>query len=307
MKDVELRLPAWNHVLRGRLVGDLTDVEVTALRNGQKDYDAESAVDMREEFWPRFGRFSFFRKAKIEGDRFIVANVEPGHYNLYATSATARGEAIVAHDDPNIVVTLEPTAHIGLRITWEDGNPADGFVRMAYSDGEIMARVQDGEAKARMGLPPGEFTATFYPPEGAVPAPTTFVTNPGTNDVNWTVSRHSESVVGRVTDATSGQPVEGAQVSLAVGRHPEYWSLDEQRFVTSGADGSFTISVSSLDALLFVFREGHVSAVVPAHAAGSIALATGASEADVRRKPAVESKPRPSTAPTGKGSPLSLR
>jgi hypothetical protein len=180
-------------------------------------------------------------------------------------------------------------------------------VRLSYADGDVTAGVQDGLANVRMGLPPGEFTGTFVPPDGAIPAPTSFVVDPGPNEVTWTLSRDFETVVGRVTDATTGQPIAGAQVSVAVDFHSIAWSSDDHRFVTSAPDGSFTILVSSRNVMLFVLRDGYVSTLVPAHAAGSVALAPGVSASDIRRKPAADAKPRPTTAPAEKSSPLTRR
>lgn len=306
VRGVELRLPAWNHVMSGRLVGDLTDVEVTASRNGRESYNEDSAPALREEYWVRFGRASYFRKAKVEGDRFNIAAVEPGHYNLYATSATGRGETSAAHDDPDIVLTLDPAASISLRITWEDGTPADGMVRLAYSDGGTMRGSKDGVIDLS-NLPPGELKATYYPPEGPLPAPTTFVTTPGPNELTWTLSHPSERVAGRVTDSGTGEPIAGAQISVALDFHPKAWIHDDLRFVTSGPDGSFTMTVSSPNDLLFVFRQGYESALVAARDAGSIPLSAGVSESMILRKPAAEAKPRPEVPSTKARKPLSLR
>ena len=296
---LEIRLPEWGS-MRGRLAGaDPAGAQVLAYRSRRPDsLRAEDGTDIRDGYWMRSisPGYRFARTAEVEGDRFVVENVEPGSYYLRASTETAKGEGTFAHDDPDIVIRLQETGRVAFTITWDDGTPAEGHVRIGCEGLVTGPDIEDGAGESGQ-LPAGPCIAAFYPESGPVPAPTEIDVEPGENDVDWTIARDTVQVEGRVVDP-AGAPIEGARVSVAIDNARIYWAGGEPgdieyRGTTTGVDGRFSLAVGSLDVVLFVFREGYVSTTVLARDAALIRLEPGESEPAVRQKP----RPQPETAP----------
>lgn len=296
-EGLEIWLPSWGSI-RGRLTGaDPAGGRVLAYRERFANFErAADAADVRDGYHNRTisPGFRFARVAKVDGDRFVVENVEPARYHLRAETATAKGEGTFAHDDPDIRIHLEETGGLAFKVTWDDGTPANGEVRVVCDSLVTGATVAKGVGESSSQVPVGDCRAMFFPDSGPIPDPTSVAAAPGDNEIDWRIARATVLVEGRVVGAGDA-PLEGAAVSIAI-ENPGVWAGSEPgdaeyRGTTTDAEGRFSLVVSSLDAPLFVYREGYVSTTVLARDAQLIRLAPG------EARPVVEKKPKPKPMP----------
>ena len=250
--------------LKGRLVGDTHDVVVEATREPGESNELGRAI--RDLYWARMAHGSYTREAIISGDSFVFPHLDPGIYEIHATSPVARGKATVdTRTDKGLTVTLESAATFVFSAEDQMGEPVGGTLNLNCSEFGTVRRVM-GKIKIS-GLPTGECELRFVPTEGLTQAPIKIRLPIGETTHRWTSSRTPEfRVEGRIVDG-HGTPLGGAEISFA--SEVEGFFERTASSALTDSNGAFEISVPSTDQMLFVFRQGYVSTTVRARELGA--------------------------------------
>lgn len=280
VEGVEVRLPAWG-TLRGRLVGDAREIRVTAHRDRRKMKRGDPA-SIRESFSLLLARGSYFRNAEVDGQSFVFEGVEPGTYTLRASSQFSRGEVTTQFPaDGEVVIRLEATATLALRLLTKSGAPVTGSVQLKEEDGggERWMGIRDGSATAPE-LAIGRYELVVRPNDRP-PATRMIEVQAGLNELTWTLPEGSVRVSGRVVDGSTASPIEGVDVSIAeVSLFG--WDRRENYGTKTDESGSFTIDVTTATDPLFFWHESYAPAVLPANIA-DVRLSPGKASDQVSR------------------------
>jgi uncharacterized GH25 family protein len=182
--------------------------------------------------------------------RFSIPGLPRGAEVWMAT--TAEGHACKWGPDarPAVVgtpftITLPPEARISGRVVHE-GQPVAGITVGAHSQTDVLApnAITDEAGRFELGqLPAGTYAVTAVSSDEYIARPVREITlATGEHRAHVQIDVLAPAVIeGRLTDADSGDPVEGARVEAS----DQSWTItpEARRLATSDADGRYSLRV----------------------------------------------------------------
>lgn len=155
-------------------------------------------------------------------------------------------------------ITLPALHTLEGSVSDEQGNPVGG-ARVKVASDDIMYGAWEYAEQVTSTTANGQFTFSLLSEgeatlgasvPGLLPAASR-ISIPTSGPLTITLTTGSKTLAGKVVKFSSGEPVEGALVTVLPGENYSRLNLESNKVTTSGADGSFSFSGLSSDPLSF--------------------------------------------------------
>lgn len=234
------------------------------------------------------------RRARTDREGgFEIADLPAGRWTVRA-SAAGFGESAAVRDVPGdapLELALARVARIAGQVMGSDGAPVSDAEIVLAGSGVWPARTMRSGEDGRFVLdevPPGVYEVRAHSSAGAAPPRRGLTLEAGGRAYLTFHLEAGATMVGRVLDAATDAPIEGAQIVVAEGE-----LAIAPRALRSGSDGSFRVAgLASGDHRVTVHAEGYVPVVSASWSPGEplrVAMEPGAVLSgvvlDARRRP----------------------